>query len=68
MVLRRLLKTIQSEENSFEDPRRFETEEWLKMGEKRKNLYLGGCDCRIRQVYQIVYHAIHSDETVYVTP
>jgi len=42
-VLRRLLKTIQSEENLFQVPRSFHTEERSKTERKRKKSHLRGC-------------------------
>jgi len=38
-----LLKTIQSEENSFQVPRSLETKERLKTGRKHKKSYQRGC-------------------------
>ena len=42
-VLRRLFKTIQSEENSLQVPRSFLKEEQSKMGRKCKKSHLRGC-------------------------
>jgi len=41
VVLRRFLKIVQSEENSFQVSGSFQTKERSKMGRKRKNLHIG---------------------------
>jgi len=54
MVLRRFLKKIQDEENSFRVPRTFQTEERSKAGSNRKNPHTKASSCASR--LQAIHH------------
>ena len=62
MVLRKFLKTIQSEESPFQVPRSFQTEVWSKTGEKHKNLHIQNCPGHDSPLAGHVY-ALGSDVT-----
>jgi len=74
MVLRRFFKIIQSEKNSFQIPRSFQTKEWSKTGWIRKILHLRGwlmchmrldmCHLRMRQCCHCFKHHLHPVDTI----
>jgi len=54
MVHRKYLKTIQSEENSFQVSRSFQTKEWSKTGWKRRISHRGCLMCHLRMVMRLM--------------